>query len=117
MCALLRVSWVRPRASNHPRTQDNILNLMLHLGLARRWQTRRLSQIARSEPWTAYTFSEDGLKAKTVDVDRLLLMWTRLWGNWDEPRAASPPSSPASPRAVQFKMTVPAMRASTAPLI
>lgn len=89
---------------------------MLHLGLARRWQTRRLSQIARSEPWTAYTFSEDGLKAKTVDVDRLLLMWTRLWGNWDEPHAASPPSSPASPRAVQFKMTVPAMRASTAPL-
>ena len=93
-----------------------MLNLMLHLGLAARWQTRRLSQIAREEPWVAHTTSEDGLKAKTVDVDRLLLLWTRLWGNWDNLRAASPPSSPA-PRGVSFSMTVPAMRATTAPLL
>ena len=44
-------------------TQDNILNLMLHLGLAARWQTRRLFQIAREEPWVAYTTSEDGLRS------------------------------------------------------
>ena len=98
-------------------TQDNILNLMLHLGLAMRWQTRRLSQIAREEPWVAHTTSEDGLKAKTVDVDRLLLMWTRLWSNWDDPRAASPPTWGRFQRGVAFSMTVPAMRATTAPLL
>lgn len=107
---------------------ENVLNLMLHLGLARRWQTSMLLHTAKEERWVAHSrLADDEGKPKTlsVDVDRLLLLWTQMWDNWEEAEAAATRGGSLAATVtggrgnggVTIFTSVPPIRAKTAPLI